>query len=94
MHVTDISNAARTNWMDIGTGRWHPETMAHFGTSEEMLPEIRSNAEVYGCDPPPERRSPAYCRGIAPEAVTLCSMSWQWLEPHGAQLLLGLWHET
>ena len=48
IHVTDISNAARTNWMDISTGRWHAETMAHFGATEKMLPEIRSNAEVYG----------------------------------------------
>ena len=48
VHVTDISNAARTNWMDIRTGRWHPETMALFGATERMLPEIRSNAEVYG----------------------------------------------
>ena len=48
MHVTDISNAARTNWMDISSGRWHPETMALFGATNAMLPEIRSNAEVYG----------------------------------------------
>lgn len=47
--MTDISNAARTDWMDISTGQWHAETMAHFGATAKMLPEIRSNAEVYGC---------------------------------------------
>ena len=49
MHVTDISNAARTNLMDIRTGAWHEPTMALFGTTAQMLPAIRSNAEVYGC---------------------------------------------
>lgn len=49
MHVTDISNAARTNLMDIHSGAWHEPTMALFGATAQMLPNIKSNAEVYGC---------------------------------------------
>ena len=46
--VTDISNAARTNLMDIRTRQWHSETCKRFGLEVDMLPEIRSNAEVFG----------------------------------------------
>lgn len=46
--VTDISNAARTNLMDIRTRHWHSETCKRFGLAADMLPEIRSNAEVFG----------------------------------------------
>lgn len=47
-YVTDVSNAARTNLMDIRSRKWHPETCRTFGLQADMLAEIRSNAEVYG----------------------------------------------
>lgn len=46
--VTDISNAARTNLMDIKSRQWHPKTCTYFGLEPDMLPEIKSNAEVFG----------------------------------------------
>ena len=46
--VTDVSNAARTNLMDIRSQQWHPETCSYFGLKADMLPEIKSNAEVFG----------------------------------------------
>ena len=46
--VTDVSNAARTNLMDIRSQQWHPETCSYFGLEADMLPEIKSNAEVFG----------------------------------------------
>lgn len=46
--VTDVSNAARTCLMDIRTLRWDPSLLQRFQLSEDMLPHIRSNAEVYG----------------------------------------------
>lgn len=46
--VTDVSNAARTNLMDIRSRKWHPETCKEFGLQTNMLPEIKSNAEVFG----------------------------------------------
>ncbi|GAB4822772.1 hypothetical protein N2152v2_009818 [Parachlorella kessleri] len=48
IHVTDVVNAARTNLMDVRTLSWHMPTLDVFGISPNMLPEIRSNAEVYG----------------------------------------------
>ena len=46
--VTDVTNAARTNLMELATQRWHPPTMELFGVREGMLPEIRSCAEHLG----------------------------------------------
>lgn len=46
--VTDVSNAARTNLMDIRSRQWHPKTCTYFGLEPDMLPEIKSNAEVFG----------------------------------------------
>ncbi|KAK9814067.1 hypothetical protein WJX72_000230 [[Myrmecia] bisecta] len=46
--VTDVTNAARTNLMDLHSLSWHEPTMALFGVQRSMLADIRSNAEVYG----------------------------------------------
>lgn len=47
-HITDTTNASRTNFMDIFTLRWHEEIVNTFGASKVIFPEIRSNSEVYG----------------------------------------------
>ena len=46
-HVTDITNAARTMLMDLATGSWHTPTCNELGIPTSILPEIRSNSEVY-----------------------------------------------
>ena len=48
VHVTDVSNASRTNLMELESLSWHGATVAAFGAEQVLLPEIRSNAEVYG----------------------------------------------
>ncbi|KAL4529027.1 hypothetical protein Ndes2437A_g03549 [Nannochloris sp. 'desiccata'] len=48
VHVTDVSNASRTNLMDISTRQWHQDTIKTFGASNVIFPEIKSNAEEYG----------------------------------------------
>jgi len=48
IHVTDLSNASRTNLMDLSTLTWHKDTVAAFGAENVLLPKICSNAEVYG----------------------------------------------
>ncbi|KAL4431102.1 hypothetical protein ABPG75_006358 [Micractinium tetrahymenae] len=48
LHITDVSNASRTNLMDLATLSWHEPTLRLFGVPPAMLPQIRSNAEVYG----------------------------------------------
>ncbi|WP_336920780.1 glycerol kinase GlpK [Aquipuribacter sp. SD81] len=48
VHVTDVTNASRTMFMDIRTLQWSEELCEFFGVPAAMLPEIRSNSEVYG----------------------------------------------
>ena len=50
LHATDVSNASRTNLMDLQALSWHQPTLELFGVAPRMLPQIRSNAEVYGCE--------------------------------------------
>jgi glycerol kinase len=48
VHVTDVTNASRTNLMDLGTLTWSDEMCATFNIPKTMLPTIKSSAEVYG----------------------------------------------
>ena len=48
VHVTDYSNASRTMLFNIHTLEWDKELCAVLGIPVEMLPEPRSNSEVYG----------------------------------------------
>jgi glycerol kinase len=48
IHVTDVTNASRTQLMNLGTLDWDPEVLAAFGIPRAMLPRICSSSEVYG----------------------------------------------
>ncbi|MBB5118299.1 glycerol kinase [Streptomyces eurocidicus] len=48
VHVTDVTNAARTLLMDLETLQWDPAALRAMDIPEAILPEIRSSAEVYG----------------------------------------------
>jgi glycerol kinase len=48
VHVTDVTNASRTMFMDLETLQWDDEILAAFDVPKSMLPEIRSSSEVYG----------------------------------------------
>jgi glycerol kinase len=48
VHVTDVTNASRTQLMDLETLAWDPEILATFGISAAMMPRIASSSEVYG----------------------------------------------
>jgi glycerol kinase len=47
-HVTDVTNASRTLLMNLHTMEWDPRICESIGVPTQMLPEIRSSAEVYG----------------------------------------------
>jgi glycerol kinase len=47
VHLTDVTNASRTMFMDLRTLDWDDEILAAFGIPKSMLPEIRSSSEVY-----------------------------------------------
>jgi len=48
VHVTDVTNASRTMFMDLETLEWRDDILEAFGVPRSMMPEIRSSSEVYG----------------------------------------------
>jgi glycerol kinase len=48
LHLTDVTNASRTQLMNLNTLDWDDELLAAFGVPRAMLPHIRSSSEVYG----------------------------------------------
>ncbi len=45
-HVTDVTNASRTQLMDLRTLDWDDELLAIFGLPRAGLPEIRASSEI------------------------------------------------
>ena len=48
LHLTDCTNASRTQLMNLHTLDWDPELLSAFGVPRQILPQIRSSSEVYG----------------------------------------------
>jgi glycerol kinase len=48
IHITDVTNASRTQLMDLQTLQWDKGMLSLYGIPEKMLPQIRSSSEVYG----------------------------------------------
>jgi glycerol kinase len=47
-HITDVTNASRTQLMDLARLQWDDEILALFDIPRACLPEILSSSEVYG----------------------------------------------
>ncbi len=52
VHVTDVSNASRTQLMNLRTLSWDPELCELWNIPMCMLPKICSNSEIYGTTAP------------------------------------------
>ena len=48
VHVTDVTNASRTQLMNLKTLDWDEELLQAFEIPRAMLPQVRSSSEVYG----------------------------------------------
>ncbi|PYI67404.1 glycerol kinase [Arthrobacter livingstonensis] len=48
VHITDVTNASRTLFMDLESLSWDEEILSIFGVPKSMMPEIKSSSEVYG----------------------------------------------
>ncbi len=48
LHVTDVSNAARTMLFNIHTGQWDAELLQLFDIPEAILPQVASSSHLYG----------------------------------------------
>lgn len=47
LHITDVTNASRTQLMNLETLDWDREILSQLRIPEAILPEIRSSSEVY-----------------------------------------------
>jgi len=47
LHITDVTNASRTQLMDLKTLTWDSSIMQALGVAEEILPTIRASSDVY-----------------------------------------------
>jgi glycerol kinase len=48
VHVTDVTNASRTQLLNLRTLDWDEELLAAFDIPRAVLPNVRSSSEVYG----------------------------------------------
>jgi glycerol kinase len=48
LHLTDVTNASRTQLMNLRSLEWDADLLAAFEIPRAMLPAIRSSSEVYG----------------------------------------------
>ncbi|MBZ5504205.1 MAG: glycerol kinase GlpK [Acidobacteriia bacterium] len=48
VHATDVTNASRTQLMNLHTLQWDAELLRALSLPRQILPEIRSSSEIYG----------------------------------------------
>jgi glycerol kinase len=48
VHVTDVTNASRTQLLNLKTLDWDEELLSAFEIPSAVLPQVRSSSEVYG----------------------------------------------
>jgi glycerol kinase len=48
LHITDVTNASRTQLMNLQTVAWDKNLLSAFGIPAPMLPRICSSSEIYG----------------------------------------------
>src|SRR5229473_1963612 len=48
VHVTDVTNASRTQLLNLTTQDWDEKLLSAFDIPRAVLPEVRSSSEVYG----------------------------------------------
>lgn len=48
VHATDVTNASRTQLMNLESLSWDPDLLSLFEIPSAVLPQIRSSSEVYG----------------------------------------------
>jgi len=48
LHITDVTNAGRTQMMNLETLDWDPELLSLFDVPSACLPKIRPSSQIYG----------------------------------------------
>lgn len=48
VHITDVTNASRTQLMSLKSLQWDKRLLRYFEIPPQILPKIKSSAEIYG----------------------------------------------
>jgi glycerol kinase len=48
VHATDVTNASRTQFLNLETLQWDPALLKAFEVPDGLLPSVKSSSEVYG----------------------------------------------
>ena len=48
VHATDVSNASRTQLMNIQNGQWDPDLLNIFSIPQSLLPQVYPSAHIFG----------------------------------------------
>ena len=64
-HVTDATNAARTQLFDIGAQAWDERLLTYFGVPEPMLPTVQDCVDDFGTTAAEWFGAPMPIRGVA-----------------------------
>jgi glycerol kinase len=48
VHLTDVTNASRTQLLNLATLDWDPEILSAFSIPPDILPRVASSSEIYG----------------------------------------------
>ena len=48
LHLTDVTNASRTQLMGLATLDWEPQLLSEFGIPRACLPRIAASSQIYG----------------------------------------------
>ena len=65
VHLTDVTNAARTLLFDIGKAQWDDDLCRMFGVTHRLLPDVRDCADMFGVTTPNLFGGPIRILGIA-----------------------------
>jgi glycerol kinase len=48
VHITDVTNASRTQFLNLKTLQWDPTQLQAFDVPASLLPTVKSSSEIYG----------------------------------------------
>ncbi|KAM7534524.1 hypothetical protein Aperf_G00000114422 [Anoplocephala perfoliata] len=80
-HITDVTNASRTNLFNIRESKWDPEICKFFGIDPRILPTVITSAQKYGHirDPNCLLEGVALAGILGDQQAALVGQTW---EPH------------
>ena len=71
IHITDVTNASRTQLMNLETMSWDKGLLSVFDIPEQMLPRIYPSSKIYGLATEPPLKDVAICGVLGDQQAAL-----------------------